>query len=46
MSRTRHHLLAQAAELRAIGHPWEGVAKHVHWKPGTCQKWTSRYRAV
>ena len=39
-----HNLLTQAAELRAVGHPWEGVAKHVHRKPGTCQKWMSHYR--
>ena len=30
--------------LRAVSHPWEGVAKHVHRKASTCQKWTSRYR--
>ena len=44
MSRHMHNLLTQAAELRAVGHPWEGVAKHVNRKASTCQKWTSRYR--
>src|SRR5262245_50207415 len=45
MSSTRKTLLAQAAELRAVGFPWEQVAQKVGRKIKTCQNWPIRYRA-
>lgn len=44
MSRNMHALLTVAAELRAVGYPWEAVARRVHRRPKTCQGWPGRYR--
>src|SRR5262245_36450528 len=38
--------LMQAAELRAVGHPWEEVAEKLHTKKKTCMNWTSTYSAL
>src|SRR5258708_16035775 len=44
MSQNLQSLLNVAAELRAVGHTWETVARRVHRKARTCQKWPSRFR--
>src|SRR5258708_33936875 len=43
MSQNLQSLLNVAAELRAVGHTWETVARRVHRKARTCQKWPSRF---
>src|SRR5262245_1471086 len=45
MSQNLKDLLATAAEMRAVGHPWEAVAKHVHRRVKTCQNWPARHKA-
>ena len=46
MSRpTLQALLAQAAELRAVGYTWPAIAKRVHRKARTCQQWPRRHAA-
>jgi len=44
MSHNTHTLLTVAAELRTAGASWDAVARKVHRKPKTCQKWPSRFR--
>ena len=46
MSKNMPSLLAIAAEMRAVGHPWETVAHKVHRKARTCQQWPARYGPV
>src|SRR5262245_22076363 len=43
MSRNLNTLLTVAAELRAVGHPWDFIAKQVNRRAATCQKWPARY---
>jgi len=43
MSRNLQSLLAVAAEMRAVGHPWEVIADQVRRKTRTCQQWPRRY---
>src|SRR5262245_44421102 len=43
MSRNLNTLLTVAAELRAVGHPWEFIGKQVNRRAATCQKWPARY---
>src|SRR5215468_6399811 len=45
MSRNLHALIAVAAEMRAVGHPWDVVAAKVNRKADTWQKWPTRYAA-
>src|SRR5439155_16529160 len=45
MSQNLKALLATAAEMRAVGHPWEAIAKKVHRKAKTCQGWPAKYKA-
>ena len=44
MSHNLKTLLTVAAELRAVGHSWEQIAKHVQRQPQTVQKWPTRFR--
>src|SRR5690242_8821686 len=39
-------VLKQAAELRAVGHPWEEVAQKLHRKVKTCLNWPSAYPSL
>src|SRR5215470_3609396 len=43
MSHNMPTLLATAAEMRAVGSSWDSIAKKVHRKPKTCQKWPARF---
>src|SRR5262245_54058754 len=43
MSNNLKTMLRQAAELRAVGHPWETVAKRLHRSVKTCQNWPGKY---
>jgi hypothetical protein len=43
MSHNMYTLLTTAAEMRAVGHSWDSVARKVHRKPKTCQKWPGRF---
>src|SRR3954451_6429886 len=45
MSQNLKALLSTAAEMRAVGHSWEAIAKQVRRKAKTCRGWPSRYRA-
>src|SRR5262245_40205253 len=44
MSHNMTALLTVAAEMRAVGFPWEIVADKVHRRPRTVQKWPTRFR--
>jgi len=46
MSQNLQALLTTAAEMRAVGHPWESVAKKVHRRVKTCQNWPHKYKAL
>ena len=46
MSANLKTLLTTAAEMRAVGHPWESIAQEVHRRPKTCQSWPIKYRAA
>ncbi|HJZ91664.1 MAG TPA: hypothetical protein VKE40_12390 [Gemmataceae bacterium] len=43
MSTNIKTLLATAAEIRAVGHPWEAVAKKVNRRAKTCRGWPGKY---
>jgi tetratricopeptide (TPR) repeat protein len=43
MSQNLETLLTVAAELRAAGHSWDGVAARVHRQPATCRRWPARH---
>jgi hypothetical protein len=45
MSQNLKDLLATAAEMRAVGHPWEAIAKEVNRKVKTCQNWPAKHKA-
>jgi hypothetical protein len=44
MGQNLQTLIVVAAELRAAGHTWERVARQVHRKAHTVQKWPVRFR--
>src|SRR5262245_54977728 len=44
MSQNLKDLLATAAEMRAVGHPWEAVAKEVNRRVKTCQNWPAKHK--
>jgi len=46
MSANLKTLLTTAAEMWAVGHPWESIAQEVHRRPKTCQSWPIKYRAA
>ncbi|HEX3149957.1 MAG TPA: DUF1553 domain-containing protein [Gemmataceae bacterium] len=43
MSQNTITLLTQAAELRAVGHTWDAIARRVNRKARTVQKWPTRF---
>src|SRR5262245_4555140 len=45
MSTNIKALLATAAEMRAVGHPWEAVARKVHRTAKTCRNWPVKFKA-
>ncbi|HJZ89955.1 MAG TPA: hypothetical protein VKE40_03730 [Gemmataceae bacterium] len=44
MSQNLKHLLATAAEIRAVGYPWDAIAAKVHRKIKTCQNWPAKHK--
>src|SRR5262245_61732222 len=44
MSQNLKSLLATAAEMRAVGHPWDAVAKKVHRRAKTCRNWPLKFK--
>jgi len=45
MSQNLQALLTTAAEMRAVGHPWEAIAEKVGRRVQTCRAWPIRFRS-
>ncbi|HKB01598.1 MAG TPA: hypothetical protein VKD90_05230, partial [Gemmataceae bacterium] len=45
MSRSFQTLLATAAEMRAVGHPWEAIGEKLNRRTQTCRAWPVKFRS-
>ena len=43
MARNLKSLVTVAAGMRAVGHPWDAIAKEVHRSVKTCENWPTKH---